>query len=118
MNSITLIAVIVILAALILLRRKFFSGGSTMEELKSVKARGAALVDVRSVGEYDQAHAPGSRNIPLDQLSSRLKELDRAKPIIVCCASGGRSGMAKQILEKEGFSEVYNAGPWQKLLEL
>lgn len=89
-----------------------------MEELKAVKARGAILVDVRSPGEFSQAHAPGSRNIPLDQLGTRMMELDRAKPVIVCCASGGRSGMAKQMLEREGFPEVHNAGPWQKLLEL
>lgn len=66
------------------------------------------LLDVRQPKEYQQAHLPGSRLIPLAELSSRLGELDRQKPVIVYCAVGGRSKAAAQYLAGQGFGEVYN----------
>lgn len=41
------------------------------------------LVDVRQPAEYEQGHLPGARLIPIGDLSSRMNELDRAKPTIV-----------------------------------
>jgi rhodanese-related sulfurtransferase len=41
------------------------------------------LLDVRQPAEYERAHLPGALLIPLPQLSERLGELDRAKPVIV-----------------------------------
>jgi len=79
---------------------------------------GAAIVDVRTPQEFDQGKIPGSINIPVNRISSqldRLKTMDR--PIVVCCASGMRSGMAKTILKKAGIKEVYNGGSWQSLLK-
>jgi phage shock protein E len=72
---------------------------------------------VRTPAEYTQGHAPGSLNIPLDQLESRLGELKRDKPILVACASGVRSASAKALLERSGFQDVHNAGPWQRLMQ-
>ncbi|MFH1034670.1 MAG: rhodanese-like domain-containing protein [Pseudomonadota bacterium] len=40
------------------------------------------LLDVRQPGEYERAHIPGARLIPLPELSSRFEELDPAKPVI------------------------------------
>ncbi len=74
---------------------------------------GAVIVDVRGPGEYASGAAPGSVNIPLGELAGRLRELDREKPVIVCCASGTRSAMAASVLRKAGFREVVNAGPWR-----
>jgi rhodanese-related sulfurtransferase len=83
------------------------------EGLMEILKQGAQIIDVRTPQEFSQAHAKGSRNIPLDQLAGRISELERSKPIVVCCASGARSGMAKTVLERAGFSSVHNAGPWQ-----
>ena len=41
------------------------------------------LLDVRQPGEYEKAHIPGSKLIPLPQLLNRLSELDPEKPVIV-----------------------------------
>ena len=41
------------------------------------------LLDVRQPGEYEKARIPGAKLIPLPQLSNRLGELDREKPILV-----------------------------------
>ena len=41
------------------------------------------LLDVRQPGEYEQEHLPGSKLIPLAELSDRRKELDPEKPVLV-----------------------------------
>lgn len=73
---------------------------------------GAVIVDVRSAAEFQQGSRPGSINIPLGEIGLRSKELDRKRMIILCCASGTRSGVAAGILKKNGFSSVINAGSW------
>ena len=75
-------------------------------------AQNAIIVDVRSVEEFKGGHCDGSINIPLNLLEVRYSELDTNAPIIVCCASGGRSGMALNFLKSKGFEKVINAGAW------
>jgi rhodanese-related sulfurtransferase len=67
---------------------------------------GYQLVDVRSKAEHSQGRIPGSQHIPLDELASRSSELDKNKPVLLYCASGGRSGMALRQLRKEGFAQA------------
>ncbi len=78
--------------------------------------RGTTLIDVRSAAEYASGHAPGTLNIPLPKLGSRLAEIPKATPVVVSCASGSRSGMAKLLLKKSGYPDVYNIGTWRKFL--
>lgn len=78
-------------------------------------AEGAQIVDVRSSSEFASAHAPGSVNIPLPEIGKRASELDRSRPVIVCCASGTRSAMARFKLRRQGFERVVNAGSWLNL---
>jgi len=66
------------------------------------------LVDVRQPREYEEAHLPGARLVPLPQLSDRVGELPQERPLIVYCAIGGRSEMAARFLASRGFREVYN----------
>ena len=87
-----------------------------MDELDELKAAGALIVDVRTPAEFETGHVPGSVNIPLDQFQARMGEIDPHKPVLLCCASGGRSGMARQMLEREGHAQAHNAGPWTRLL--
>ena len=77
---------------------------------------GAAVVDVRSRGEFAGGHAKGAVNIPLDQLNANLRRFkSKDQVIITCCASDMRSSSAKQILKQAGFVNVHNAGPWQNV---
>lgn len=62
------------------------------------------LLDVRTVGEYKRGHINGFRNIPVDELRSRLNELDTNKPLYVICQSGIRSYIACRILTQHGFN--------------
>jgi len=113
--NLILAAVITLVGVLILRvfihRTKHLSKENLMEFVK----QGAQIVDVRTPGEFAQAHAKGSRNIPLDQLANRASEIDRGRPVVVCCASGVRSSRAKYLLERAGFTAVYNAGPWRNV---
>ena len=77
--------------------------------------QGAIIVDVRTPGEYKSGHIKGSLNLPLDSLGKSLSKLKKDKCVICCCASGMRSGSAKNILKSNGFNEVYNGGSWMGL---
>ncbi len=66
------------------------------------------LLDVRQMKEYEAEHIPGSKLIPLPELSDRLTELDPESPTIVYCAVGGRSRVAAQVLSGQGFGKIYN----------
>lgn len=70
----------------------------------------ALVLDVRDEGEYAAGHITDARNIPLDALDARIGELNKfkAKPILVNCQAGVRSGKAVAILQKQGFTQVYN----------
>lgn len=91
---------------------RFLKFQAVRAKIPALLKQGAVIVDVRSPGEYAQGHVPGSLNIPLGEVDKTSDKLDRDKPVIVCCASGTRSAMAASLLKKQGFSSVYNAGPW------
>ncbi|MDN3648583.1 rhodanese-like domain-containing protein [Reinekea marina] len=77
------------------------------------------LIDVRSPAEYQQGHAQGAINVPVDQLAIQLSNgmnLEKTESITVYCLSGGRAGVAKTLLERAGFSNVTNAGGVSNLM--
>jgi len=82
----------------------------TFEATQLINRRDAIVLDVREPAEYAAGHLPHARHIPLGQLASRIKELDKFKerPIVITCASGNRSGSALGVLKKNGFKEVVN----------
>lgn len=90
-------------------------GGSSSTNAGLVIPDGAQIVDVRSAGEYRSGHAPGTMNLPLNQLERRLGELDPSRPVVLCCASGARSAAAYAILKQAGFHDLQDAGPWTSL---
>jgi len=83
--------------------------------LPTLRDQGAQLVDVRGPAEFAGGHAPGSVNIPLQEIGERAGELDPSRPVVVCCASGTRSAMAAHRLRRQGFERVLNAGSWRTL---
>lgn len=78
---------------------------------RELVAAGAQLVDVRTPGEFGGGHIAGARNIPVDTIGSRLGELDKTRPVVVYCRSGGRSAAAAGVLVGAGFSSVSDLGP-------
>lgn len=86
--------------------------GQVKKQLPDMMQKGAFVLDVRSPAEYASGSSPNSKNIPLSDLPRRVNELPKDRTIILCCASGARSGAAAAILKKHGFTSVVNAGPW------
>ena len=78
---------------------------------------GALLVDVRTQAEYDQGHLEGALLIPHGQIAARVTELgeDKSRAIVLYCRSGNRSSQAKQALEELGYTNVMNAGGYERL---
>ncbi|HEU0275820.1 MAG TPA: molybdopterin-synthase adenylyltransferase MoeB [Candidatus Udaeobacter sp.] len=66
------------------------------------------LIDVREPFEYEIARIDGSKLIPLGEITERLGELERDRPIVVHCHSGMRSAQAVRLLQQRGFTKVYN----------
>jgi len=84
-------------------------------DVKALLERGAQIVDVRATAEFRTAAHPKAINIPLDQLEQRAGELDSARPVLLCCASGSRSGFGVAVLKRKGFKEVHNLGSWHRI---
>ncbi|MEQ4722073.1 rhodanese-like domain-containing protein [Nonomuraea sp. B19D2] len=63
------------------------------------------LIDVRTPGEFEAAHIPGSRNVPLDLLRHHLDELrpHLDKQAVLICRSGQRAILAAQALAGAGL---------------
>lgn len=96
---------------------KWWNSKKVVAMLPELRKNGATLVDVRSPGEFSQGNAPGTINIPLQELGNRLSEIPKSTPVVLCCASGTRSGMAKLLLKKNGYPNVHNIGVWTKFLD-
>ncbi len=94
-----------------------FGGGSAkQEQILEMISRGGIIIDVRTPQEFKMGNVPGSKNIPLNTISSKANNIKKLnKPIILCCASGNRSGQATSILKAKGV-EVINGGSWRSLV--
>ncbi|MCK4507682.1 MAG: rhodanese-like domain-containing protein [Desulfuromonadales bacterium] len=66
------------------------------------------LLDVRTLGEYQQARLEGARLIPIGQFTKRLNEVPKNRPILVYCAVGSRSAQVVNYLARKGYPEIYN----------
>jgi len=95
-----------------------FGGSNTSDTISAIVKDGAFLVDVRSPLEFAQGNVKGSVNIPLDQVQNQLAKFKGKENIVVFCRSGNRSGQAKAILERNGFTNVTNGGTWQDVKEM
>jgi rhodanese-related sulfurtransferase len=83
-----------------------------MNAEKIIKEKQGTIVDVRTPGEFMGGNVAGSINIPLQEIQQRMDELKNLKqPLVLCCASGGRSGQATLFLSQQGI-ECCNGGSW------
>ncbi|MFQ5603298.1 MAG: molybdopterin-synthase adenylyltransferase MoeB [bacterium] len=82
----------------------------TVSELNSKLIQNGSLflLDVREPHEKAICQLPNSRLIPLNQLATRIHELDRSWDIVAYCRSGVRSAKAVKFLREAGFQRVKN----------
>lgn len=77
-----------------------------------LKNNEGTIVDVRTPGEFRGGSVSGAVNVPLNEIPLRLEELKEMKsPLILCCASGNRSGQATNYLGRQGV-DCINGGSW------
>jgi len=79
-------------------------------------AAGAVVIDVRTPGEFAEAHLPNATNLPLDTIGEHLTDVDKlvdgdkARAIVLYCAAGSRAAKAKRVLDDAGYLRVVNGG--------
>lgn len=79
------------------------------EKARKMVAGGGVILDVRTPAEYAGGHLDGAKNIPVQELEKRVKEVGApTTAVVVYCAAGMRAASAEQILRKHGFSDVLN----------
>lgn len=92
---------------------------SADEARRMVEEQNAVIVDVRDSAELSaNGKIPGSINIPRGMLEFRADaasqyhdaNLTTDRPVILHCASGGRSALSGATLKQMGFKTVYNLG--------
>ncbi|MDD7885396.1 rhodanese-like domain-containing protein [Flavivirga sp. 57AJ16] len=68
------------------------------------------LIDVRTPKEFKGGHIEGAQNIDLFSATfdSDIEKLDKTKPVILYCKSGGRSAKSGRKLLNAGFTEIYD----------
>ncbi len=70
------------------------------------------IIDVRTPEEFMGGHVSGSINIPLPEIPANLDKIkEMPQPLIMCCASGNRSGQATSFLMQKGIHST-NGGSW------
>lgn len=91
-----------------------------------IGARDTLVIDVRDAPEVAQTgKVAGAINVSRGMLEFRAdpdtpyhdKHFDKSKPIILYCASGGRSALAGKVLKDMGYTEVYNLGGFKDWAE-
>lgn len=97
-------------------RASLTSKSDVFEGLK----RSYMLVDVRTPNEFTSGHVEGSINIPLGLIAGADDQFpkDKNETIFVYCLSGARSGSARSILKKKGYTSVLNLGGYARAKSL
>lgn len=101
------------------LQRVLGGGGRKVDvqQAQQLQQSGAVLLDVRSREEFKNGHAPRARNLPLDQLSDRAREIPAGRQVLAVCQSGGRSARATALLRDKGYDVLDVQGgmsAWQR----
>ena len=76
------------------------------------------VLDVRQPREWASGHVPGACYVTGAEVSDRLSDVPKDRPIAVICGSGYRSSAVASLLSNRGYKEVYNVlggmGAWRR----
>lgn len=81
---------------------------STLQATQLLNQGKTVVLDVRTPEEFAKGHLRAALNIPLQELDSRLGELDKGRAVLVMCASGVRSAKGAAQLRRAGFADVHS----------
>ena len=82
-------------------------GAMSADDFKAILAAtssGSVIVDVRTEEEAQAGAVAGAINIPTDEISDRLAEIPKDKPVITYCSTGIRAEMAYIALKEKGYN--------------
>lgn len=71
------------------------------------------LLDVRAATEFQAGHIPGAEHRFLGKLVREVDDVDRSRPVVAQCLSGGRSAIASSILQRAGFNITNMSGGYR-----
>lgn len=98
----------------------------TPAEATEMIAKGAMVLDVRDAPEVEKnGKVAGAVHVSRGMLEFRAdpespyhdKQFDRSRPVLVYCASGGRSALSGKTLKDLGYEQVYNLGAFKDWAE-
>jgi len=90
-------------------------GGNSSAPIEEYLNEGAVVIDVRTIAEYREGHASGSKNIVLNTIPAKVNEIKKMNTkVITVCRSGARSAQAASFLGQNGVDAI-NGGPWQNV---
>ncbi len=93
-------------------------GNDSSAAVKEMIDNGAVIIDVRTPAEFQGGHVTGSKNIPLQNIQNKVADIKKfGKPVVLCCASGARSGQATGFLNQQGI-QCENGGGWMQVNNL
>ncbi len=81
--------------------------------------KGAMVLDVRTPEEFAAGHLANAVNIPYEIVADEFAKRGIAKdtPVVVYCRSGRRSGIAIESLSAAGYTQTYNGGGYEQLMD-
>lgn len=110
----TILLMLLAAVAIVFMVRKSgrISASQAVEQLK----QGALVIDVRTPGEFNAGHLPRAINIPLDEIETVLpaRVKDKNQVLLLHCASGMRSGVARSQLKRLGYANAFNLGSYSR----
>ncbi|MBP8092158.1 MAG: rhodanese-like domain-containing protein [Giesbergeria sp.] len=83
-------------------------GLSAAGAVQLINREKAVVIDVCSADEYAAAHIVGAKNVPLQDLETRLPAVvkNKALPLLIVCASGARAQRAAGVAQKLGYANA------------
>ena len=90
------------------------------EVIQLAKEREFILLDVRTQAEVDEGKLPEALHIPVDQLATRIGELEsvRNRTILCYCKKGGRADKAANLLRENEYSNAVNIGGYEDFVDV
>lgn len=89
----------------------------TVKAKEIIAQKNVLLIDVREYGEFSEGHVKNAKNISYQIIQDEIEKIapDKNTEIALYCRSGRRSGIAKDKLEKMGYTRVINLGAYKDL---
>ena len=106
---IILIIAVVIVMSLSGTNKSVIQSPNSEEISEIIQDKSVTIIDVRTAEEYKAGHVEGAINIPYDEIENEVN-YDKDQTIAVYCRTGVRSSEAAKILEKMGYTKIYDLG--------